>query len=701
MRRSSIAIIACAVALWVDSLGLALRAEAGALRVLTTMLEALLYGAWFAVLLGLTLGRWLPWRAPTPEAPSARADAALAYLPLFSLWALGLYFVILFAGERFHNRELSALLVVCLALGGLLAILPLGNKLARALPAWRAHGGRRALLFTLGAALITLSVIAALTWHNLSGLRQLSPWLFLSPAAGAACYLALRLAHRRHPPEEDPRWLRLSLLAAALSGAVVTAVGPWSIAGTIARQGAVSRLVLLGLRTATDVDRDGYSSLWGGGDCQAFNAAVHPAAKEIPGDGVDNNCIGGDGGLDAAPAPPTWRALPAALRVAEGRPSFLVVTVETLRADAVGFARSQGIGAQHPTTPKLDAYAERSVVFERFFATTPWTRLSLPTLFSSLPPSRMDWRAQPRAKRMRALGPDIPWAPELLQKSGYHTIAVLNSFRAFTSAETAGFERGFKVYDTSVRLSYSGGTMRGHPGAQQVQRALLHLDAHKDKPFFLWVHLMEPHYLYQRSARAPHFGDDEQGLYASEVWETDQLISELLQGLEQRGLSERTVVTVVGDHGEEFQEHGERWHGSSLKQPQVHTVGLMHVPGAAPRRVQQAVSHEDLAPTWLNLAGIKGGYSALRGRNLTPLFMGEPLERDHFFLERFEVHDGSRYQAAIVEWPLKLIYTEDGRQLELYDLESDPDEQLPAPRRGQAYEALERLLLGHIDGAER
>src|SRR5690606_34486430 len=107
-----------------------------------------------------------------------------------------------------------------------------------------------------------------------------------------------------------------------------------------------------------------------------------------PRDGVDNNCMGGDSKGIATIERPTWQARPSGL---PNKPNVLLISIETLRADRVSF-----LGHTQPTTPNLDAYVKGSYVFTNFFATTPWTRLSLPAIFSSRPPTRMKWEKAPK-----------------------------------------------------------------------------------------------------------------------------------------------------------------------------------------------------------------------------------------------------------------------------------------------------------------
>src|SRR5262249_22244006 len=152
-------------------------------------------------------------------------------------------------------------------------------------------------------------------------------------------------------------WLAFLLDGGARSTAAVTL------------HGGCSRPLIALVQRLSDFDRDGYSGFLGGGDCAPFDAAVNPGAREIAGDGVDNNCVGGDAGKTAEPRRPRWGAS------AHGSPrnlNVVVVTIEALRHDHASF-----VAAERDTTPTLRGLARESLVFERMYSAAPLTRLSV------------------------------------------------------------------------------------------------------------------------------------------------------------------------------------------------------------------------------------------------------------------------------------------------------------------------------------
>lgn len=611
----------------------------------------------------------------------ARRQLLLVALSMAALLA-AIVFLLSRAVARFRNVELAAVLLSLLVLSVLGLGLAAGAWLVKSV---RGRAARWLLPVTVGLA---VTVSGWLSLQAQGGLAQLNPWLVAAPLA---FLLAFGLADR------SARVRGLGSRAAAAAGLALLAswggflMSDARAAAALMANGAWSPPLVSALRVLSDFDRDGYSGWLSGGDCAPFDAAVRPGAREVPGDGLDNNCIAGDGGQDWQARRPSWGSR------AHGEISnmnVVLVTIETLRHDHASF-----VGAPRDTTPELRALAKDSLVFERMYSSAPHTRLAIASLFSSLSPSQIEWLPQAREKRMRRIGPSTPWLPELLSARGYETIAVLSDFAAFTAEEDAGFERGFHHYDTSTKLQYRGGTMWGFPAAQQIDKAIGYLQRAK-RPLLLWLHLFEPHYSYEQPPGAPVFGSDEQARYDAEIWHVDHELGRLLRALREHGLWDNTLLLVAGDHGEAFGEHGDRWHGTNLHDPQLRTAALLRIPGVVGKRVREAVTFTDIAPTLARVLGDRDTFDKFQGRSLTPfLHRGKlPEGSSGFIAESFSVDDGRLYQAAFVDYPLKLIYVEEGRRFSLFDLERDPSERRPLdpladPRGAPLY----RALVGYLE----
>lgn len=559
--------------------------------------------------------------------------------------------------NAFSNVELSALLsgaVTLLAVAfAWLSFMPLHALLRRA----GAGASPRARALTFGALGLYLVLFVLGSTRSL-GLGQLDPGLALTVVAAVLGFLASRWL-----PPVRPAWLALLALA-LFAVAVWTRNAEPPAFSLFARHGSWSKAAVFRARLLVDRDGDGFSAWFAGGDCNDDDPTVSPGAREVARDGLDNDCVGGD--ATEARSAETARLREA--NIADGaRANLVLVTIETLRADRLSL-----LGYARPTTPRLEALASSSVVFERVYAAAPGTRLSLAALLSGRTPSSLSWVVQPPSRQTRRIAPENPWLPALLAENGYRTLAVQTNFRAFTAAENAGFDRGFDVYDSTTELAFVGGTFRGFPGGAQIDRALALIDASRERPFALWVHLVEPHYLYEQSPHVPSFGHDALALYDAEIAEADRQVGRLVDGLSARSLLEQTVLVVCGDHGEEFGEHGQRYHATNLYDAQVRTALLMRLPGVAPGRVREPVALTDVTPTlvdWLRLPSSGVGFD---GRNLLPrLLRGEAL-RPGFFLENFRPESGASLVTALVEWPFKLLYDQEGRTYELYELERDP-----------------------------
>lgn len=630
------------------SLGLWALPAAGAAALSAWLLAALCDEGSFADLL-----------ADLWTAPRSRDGLGLGLLGVSLLGAL--VFGAARATASLHNRELAAGLLA-LSTSVLSAGLGVTGYLA-----WRALAGR-ALRSSVAVAALALSFGAWLwiVWECRSGLRQLDARLLAAPLAGGAAFW---LADRSEPWRRHARWVLRGTFGLLFACWAALLLAPAGASSLVAIQGAWSRPLIVVLQRASDWDADGFSSWLGGGDCAPFDAAINPRAAEIRGDGIDNNCIGGDGGKASAPQRPIWGSS------AHGSPSNLnvvIVTIETLRRDHASF-----IGARHDTTPNLRALAPSSWIFERMYSAAPYTRLALASLFSSYAPSEIEWLSQPE-KHMRRIAPQTPWLPELLAARGYETIAVLTDFSAFTPQESIGFERGFRHYDVTTQLEYRGGTMRGFPAAAQIDKALGYVERAK-RPFFLWLHLFEPHYRYEQPPAAPVFGGDEQSRYDAEIWHVDHELGRLFDGLRRAGVWDETVLFVSGDHGEAFGEHDDRWHGTNLFEPQLRPASLLRVPGITGKRIDASVTFTDVAPTLARVLGDRPSFEQLRGRSLAPLMHHSSLPEPGagFVAETFNIEDLGAYQAALVAQPLKLIYTEQGRRFALFDLAEDPRELRP------------------------
>ena len=345
--------------------------------------------------------------------------------------------------------------------------------------------------------------------------------------------------------------------------------------------------------------------------------------------------------------------------------SLLLITLDTTRADRLG-----AWGGPDNLTPVLDQLASRSVVFERAYAPVPLTLPSHASLMTGLYPPEHGLRVNSGLHR---LGPEIPVLSELLKQRGYRTGAFIGSFvldRQF------GLDRGFDVYDDRMEEAHgpTAGDPHGHKvriGERVVDSALAWLNRRPKAPFFCWVHLFDPHTPYQ--AREELYGDRYHDRpYDAGIAYVDGQVGRLLEYLKQNQWDKRTVVVVLGDHGESLDEHGERTHGFTLYDATLHVPLMIRWTGpAAPvRRIATPVSLVDVCPTLL--AEFTPGLSLnCSGRNLLPACRGEALPLLGLYAE--SNHPFEEAGAA----PLRSLVTDQWKYIrsprpELYDLRNDP-----------------------------
>ncbi|HSL18691.1 MAG TPA: sulfatase [Methylomirabilota bacterium] len=303
----------------------------------------------------------------------------------------------------------------------------------------------------------------------------------------------------------------------------------------------------------------------------------------------------------------------------EPRPNLVVYLVDALRADHLGV-----YGCERPLSPHLDAMAVDSVVFTDAIAQSSWTKAAVASIFTGL------W---PREHGVNGpddrLPEDLQTLPERLHDAGYRTAAIVaNAYvgRPF------GFARGFDHFEF---IEHS----RGRSEVLH-ERVTAWLDGLPDdgRPFFLYVHTIDPHAPYappppylERFAGevadpsvgevetvrglvlgtvdpSPDLTRDLRALYDGEVAANDASFGRLLDELAGRGELDRSVVVFTSDHGEAFGEHGTFTHGLDLYHEVLAVPLVVRLPGGVGggRRVDATVQHIDLLPTLLSLAGVEG-----------------------------------------------------------------------------------------------
>jgi arylsulfatase A-like enzyme len=374
------------------------------------------------------------------------------------------------------------------------------------------------------------------------------------------------------------------LLLASLVCLIVA--GRAGIAQSAARaelqDGVVVPRLFATLQNLSDRDRDGFTSILGGLDCDDSNADIHPFAHDVPGDGIDQDCFDGDSQTERAPGlgTPVTPAAPLAQNA-------ILITIDAARADAFGFA-----GAAHPT-PIIDAMASAGTVFTHAYSQAAMTRRSLPSLLFGRYPSRVVWERPPKDYKHTLSSASNRSLADIAKANGIAT----GLFLPFGYKGLLALGEGF---ETRIVLPLP----KNRNADKLVDAIIKQVRAWHEagKRFFLWVHFYEPHHPYRKQ---PEFevGDTPQARYWSEVRYVDAQIGRLQAELDTSGLAPSTAMFVTADHGEEFGEHGGAGHGKLFVE-HLHVPLVMRLPGVAPRQIAEPVGLIDIAPTILEVLGI-------------------------------------------------------------------------------------------------
>ena len=435
--------------------------------------------------------------------------------------------------------------------------------------------------------------------------------------------------------------------------------------------------------------------------------------------------------------------------------SLILVTVDCLRADHVGF-----LGYSRPTTPFLDSLAKQSLIFSNAIVAGAPTYFSFPAILASRYPLAL-------GRDVIGIAPGEPTIATELQEAGYTTAAFIAGNPYLTTR--FGYDQGFddfhdflstvsrevspyanngvssslnrrmrslanrttltaSVYEELyfrycqrrvARENIPMDALRRYPAAHlMIDHACSWLANVGDRPFFLWLHLMDPHHPYyppeealsvlgtpmsaQRARflnsfwvreslsvrRLRRYRDDIVSLYDAGIYWVDRQIARLVSALKQMGRWEQSVFALTADHGEEFLEHGKRYHSPvSLPEQLIRVPLLVRSPDLTnARSVNEPFSLLHLAPTLMDAISAAPA-APFQGRTRWPQLLGSDLSGESAIIECLEacnnpiqMQDRIRPRLlAVRDGTLKLVVNFSDKTDSLYDLKRDPNENSPLP----------------------
>jgi arylsulfatase A-like enzyme len=335
-----------------------------------------------------------------------------------------------------------------------------------------------------------------------------------------------------------------------------------------------------------DLDRDGWSPLFGGGDCDDLDRRRHPGAPEVLGDGIDEDCSG----ADAVQFEPVRE--PAVAVAGHPDLNVVMVLVDALRPDHLGF-----VGYERPTSPEIDRFRASATWFPNVYSDAPSTRYALPSIFTG-----HDLEELPEHHDVYhfELFPPAFTLAEALSARGYATVGYTISW---VVQHMRGIGQGFDIWNTPW-LADDWARIEGQAlhAPLTTDASLRFLDAvpavgPTRRSYLLFAHYQCTHWPY-----VPHdqwnFGDSLVDHYDSALAYCDQQIGRLLRAIEARADYDQTAVIVFSDHGEMLGEHGAvHEHGMNLYEPDLRSVLLVRTPAPHRATVNDVVSLTDLGPT--------------------------------------------------------------------------------------------------------
>jgi arylsulfatase A-like enzyme/Tfp pilus assembly protein PilF len=335
------------------------------------------------------------------------------------------------------------------------------------------------------------------------------------------------------------------------------------------------------------------------------------------------------------------------------QPDVILITIDTLRADALGFA-----GNRRVRTPYLDSLAARGTLFTNAHAHNVVTLPSHTNILTGLYP----YQHGIRDNAGFTLDAAHPTIGAMLRGAGYATAAFVS---AFPLDSRFGLNAGFDVYDDKYREGSNplDFVVQERPAEETLRAAGTWYDSVPNRKKFLWIHLYDPHAPYDPP---PPFREQYRDApYLGEVAYVDAQLAQFLEPLLRN--HPNTFVVITGDHGEALGDHGEQTHGLFAYESTLKVPLIIIDPDQPARKDAAYVRHIDLVPTILHRLGVRIP-PTLPGR---PLLPGNASADSYFEAISASLNRGWAPLVGLIHGGRKYI---DLPVPELYDLGADPGE---------------------------
>jgi arylsulfatase A-like enzyme len=368
-------------------------------------------------------------------------------------------------------------------------------------------------------------------------------------------------------------------------------------------------------------------------------------------------------------------------RAAAPRAPVVLISIDTLRADHLPAYGYRGV-----ETPAIDRLRRDAILYENAYTSAPLTLPSHCSILTGLPPGGHGVRDNVGYRLDTARTPTLA---DRLRRQGYATGAAVS---AYVLRGATGLGAAFDRYDDGIEFvaDQSLGELQ-RPATETARAAEAWIDAHRDQPFFYFLHFYEPHTPYDPPE--PWKSRYRDRPYDGEIATVDAAVGEVLDHLRRIGVYDRAVVLLLADHGEGLGDHGEKEHGVLLYRETIRVPLLLKLPGAsrAGGRVEAPAALLDVVPTVAAILGLEPP-AGLPGRSLLDLpkdgarrvYSETFYPRLHFGWSALAALTGARY--SYIEGP----------DPELYDLAADPGERANVlARERRVYAEMKRELAAH------